>query len=170
MYDLCENHLITASDKEQLLQLGSSDSLPSYRSQRPQDLHLAAVVHATEGWWLLSGTQLVHTDWAVGSWARGGLGILHLQPRGDEQGLTVLHIALDQEIHIPPAVHEQVPSNIICDAQSILDLLYCLVHEQLRLLWTKRVPHWHLQHCHEKLLRPAYARIQPDMEKCVMSI
>ncbi|KAK4824837.1 hypothetical protein QYF61_020210 [Mycteria americana] len=120
-------------------------------SQRPQDLHLAAVVHAAEGWWLLSGTQLVHTDWAVGSWAWGGLGILHLQPRGDEQGLTVLHIVLDQEIHIPPAVHEEVPSNIIWDAQSILDLLYCLVHEQLRLLWTKCVPHWHLQHCHEKL-------------------
>lgn len=168
---ICENHLKTASPQQiNCHQLGSSNSLPNYRSERRQDLHLAAVVHAAEGWWLLSRTQLVHTDWAVGSWARGGLGILYLQPRGDKQGLRVLHIALDQEIHIPPAVHEEVPSNITWDAQCILDLLYCLVHEHLRLLWTKCVPHWHLQHCHEKLFQPAYPRIQPDMEKCVMSL
>lgn len=102
---------------------------------------LATVVHAAKGWWLLSGTQLVHTDWTVGSRAWGRLDILHLQPGGDEQALTVLHIALDQEIHIPPTVHEEVPSNIIWYAQSILDLLYCLVHEQLCLLWTERLPH-----------------------------
>lgn len=80
----------------------------------------------------------------------------------------VLHIALDQEIHIPPTVHEEVPSNIVRYAQSILDLLYCLVHEQLCLLWTERVPHWHLQHCHEIFFCPVCARIQPDMEKCVV--
>lgn len=85
MHELCENHLITASEKAQLLQLGSSNPLPSYRSQRPQDLHLAAVMHAAEGRWLLSGTQLVHTHWAVGSRAWGALGIFHFKPRGDEQ-------------------------------------------------------------------------------------
>lgn len=112
---------------------------------------LAAVVHATEGGWLLSGTQLVHTDWAVGSWAWRALGIFHQEPRGDEQRFMVLYVTLNQEIHIPPAVHEEVPSNILWDAQGILDLLYCLVHEQLCFLQTERVPHWHLQHCQQKL-------------------
>lgn len=46
---------------------------------------LAAVMHAAEGRWLLSGTQLVHTDWAVGSRAWRALGIFHFKPRGDEQ-------------------------------------------------------------------------------------
>lgn len=74
---------------------------------------------------------------------------------------------MDEEIHIPPAVHEEVPSNILWDAQSILDPLHRLIHEQLCLLQTKRVPHWHLQHCQEKLLRSVCARIRPDMEKRV---
>lgn len=98
-----KNHSIP-SEKEELLQLDSSNPC-QITGAKHSDIHLAAVMHAAEGGWLLSGTQLVHTDWAVGSWAWRMLGIFHLEPRGDEQRFTVLYITLDQKIHIPPAVH-----------------------------------------------------------------
>lgn len=103
--------------------------------------HPAAVMHAAEHgrWVTLFGLGKAHGTVRHGS--RGRLGVTDLEARSQDQSVWIIGVSLDQQIHVPFAVDEQMLGPVQIQAQGSCHLLDGALHQLLDLLLSHCATH-----------------------------
>lgn len=100
---------------------------------------------------------------ALGHRARGRLGVADLEAGSQDQGVWVVSVALDQQVHVPFAMYEQMLGPVQIQAQGSGHLLNGALHQLLHLVLSHRATHGEqhrLQHAVLRVLRWNYEASQ----------
>lgn len=121
--------------------------------------HPAAVVHAAEHGRGVTLFGLGKAHGALGHRAWGRLGVVDLEAGSQDQGVWVVCVPLDQQVHVPFAVNKQVLGPVQIQAQGSCHLLDGALHQLLDLLLSHCATHGEqhgLQHAVLRMLRWNY--------------
>lgn len=109
----------------------------------------------------LFGLGKAHGTLGHGAWGR--LGVADLEAGSQDQGVWVVSVPLDQQVHVPFAVHEQVLGPVQIQTQGSRHLLNGALHQLLDLLLSHCATHGEqhsLQHAVLHMLRGNYKASQ----------